>query len=229
MCGRFRLDKTGDLLETFDLAPAVSDQVPRLVPPRRNICPTEPVEVVRIRPHSDVREMKPMLWGLIPSWSRDPAIASKLINARSETAHEKASFRSALKRRRCLIPADAFYEWDHSTKPNQPYRIGLKSGKLFGMAGLWETWCGPDGEEIETCTILTTEANELLRTFHHRMPVIIPSEKYTGWLEPGMEDYTAIGTFLSPYFADEMIAEPVSKDEFKKAAAPTGSFFESDL
>ena len=137
---------------------------------RFNIAPTQAVILVG---DDGKRYMKEMLWGLIPSWAKDPGIGNRMINARVETLAEKPAFRAALKKRRCIIPADGFYEWQKLGKVKQPVRIVLKSREPFGFAGLWEHWMSPEGEEILSCTIVTTEANELLNAVHERMPVIL--------------------------------------------------------
>ena len=178
MCGRFTLTATAeDLASHFELA-----TVPRLAP-RYNIAPSQPVEVVRQQ--DGAQTLTPMLWGLIPSWADDPSIGNRMINARIETAAEKPAFRAAFRRRRCLIPATGFYEW---TKANgkQPYHFQLPGGGLFAFAGLWETW-EKEGGPIESCTILTTEANADVAPVHHRMPVVLSPSAYAVWLTPDEE------------------------------------------
>jgi putative SOS response-associated peptidase YedK len=169
MCGRFALFASGEeVAQRFQLS-----ETP-LFDPRYNIAPTQTVPAVRAGDGG--RYLSLLRWGLIPSWSSDPKIAYKLTNARSETAASKPSFRSAFKQRRCLIPASAFYEWQKvSAKIKQPYCIRPRDGGLFAFAGLWERWNDPAGETVESCTILTTEANELMRPLHDRMPVILDS------------------------------------------------------
>jgi putative SOS response-associated peptidase YedK len=149
-------------------------------------------------------------WGLIPSWSSDPKIAYKLINARSETVVDKPSFRSAFKQRRCLIPASAFYEWQKTgARSKQPFCIRPRNGGLFALAGLWERWHNPQGEEIETCTILTTEANELMRPLHDRMPVILDPAADGVWLDPRSSTDVLRSLFV-PFASDQMEAAVVS-------------------
>lgn len=204
MCGRFTLTATGETLaEAFNL-----DETPE-VAPRYNIAPTQPVAAVRLSPDSGKRELTYFHWGLIPSWSKDPQIGSRLINARSETITEKPSFRSAFKRRRCLIPATGFYEWQRLGNRKQPMFIHAGEGKVFAFAGLWETWHDGDGSEIDSCTILTTEPNELMRGIHNRMPVIIEPADYSMWLDPGPNPEDALH-LLRPYAADQMNAWPIS-------------------
>lgn len=179
MCGRFSLIATGqEVADHYALS-----EVP-LLAPRYNIAPTQPVAAVRLAYEGGARELTYFQWGLIPSWSKDPSIGSKLINARSETAAEKPSFRTAFKRRRCLIPTSGFYEWQKVGSGKQPMYIHLAEGNLMSFAGLWEYWASADGSELETCTILTTSPNDLMASIHNRMPVILSPDDYTMWLDP---------------------------------------------
>lgn len=182
MCGRFTLTVTPEeLADLFDL-PAPPEQLAM----RYNIAPTQPVGVVRLSPRTGDREWALTVWGLIPSWSKDPSIGARMINARAETVDEKPSFRAAFKRRRCIIPASGFYEWQKTNGAKQPYYITSATGDILGFAGLWEGWSGPDGEELESCTILTTDPNEAVSKLHNRMPVILATEDYDEWLgKPG--------------------------------------------
>ena len=176
MCGRFALLTPGqELAAQFGVTLAIA------VAPRYNIAPTQPVLAVRLAHDGETREATSLRWGLIPSWSKDVSIGSRLINARSETAAEKPSFRAAFKRRRCLIPASGFYEWQRRNGGKQPVYIHSTEGAAFGLAGLWETWQAPDGGAIESCTILTTTPNEMMAPIHNRMPVIIEPPS---WLDP---------------------------------------------
>lgn len=209
MCGRFTLSAPAEqLAQQFDLP-----EEPITVP-RYNIAPTQPVAVVRANPETKAREWALTLWGLIPSWAKDPSIGNSLINARAETVAEKPSFRSAFKRRRCLVPASGFYEWQRQEKRKQPYYINMRSDDPFAIAGLWEAWHSPDGSVIESCTLLTTEANELMEPIHNRMPVIIASEDYATWLGSGKDASPAeldqLRHLLRPYPADAMQAVPIS-------------------
>ncbi|HUG93913.1 MAG TPA: SOS response-associated peptidase [Planctomycetaceae bacterium] len=203
MCGRYNLrTPTQQLVEFFDLALA-----PELEP-RYNIAPTQPVAAIRRTARG--RELSLVRWGLIPSWADDPKIGDRMINARADSVATKPAFRSAFKRRRCLIPADGFYEWKKSGgKTNQPYQIGLQDGRPFAFAGLWEHWAR-EGDEIESCTILTTDANELVAGLHDRMPVILDETAYDRWLDPELDDRDELESLLLPFPARRMKAWPVS-------------------
>jgi putative SOS response-associated peptidase YedK len=204
MCGRYTLRTPVDILaEEFE----ITEPLPE-VPARYNIAPTQ--EVAAVLAEEDERHLEMLRWGLIPSWADDPAIGSRMINARSETAAEKPSFRGAFKKRRCLIVADGFYEWQKVNGGKQPYYIHMEHGSPFAFAGLWEVW-NKHGEEIRSCTILTTDANELVGEIHHRMPVILPSENYEFWLDPDMREAEPLLDLLRPYPDDVMQAYPVSK------------------
>jgi putative SOS response-associated peptidase YedK len=205
MCGRFTLIQTAEAIQdTFDIGNAPDLQ------PRYNIAPTQEVVTVLHDTDNDLRVAKLLRWGLIPSWSKDPSIATKLINARSETVAEKPSFRSAFKKRRCLIVADGFYEWQRTEGKKQPFRFQLQDKQPFGFAGLWEQWQSPSGEEIHTCTILTTAANELMAPIHDRMPVILKPEDYDLWLDPQAQDPKMLQPLLQPFSTEAMTAYPVS-------------------
>ena len=210
MCGRFTLT----IPDPETLAQAFSlPGMPPDLPPRFNIAPTQPVLSVVRDADSGQNELKVMRWGLIPSWSKDATIASRLINARSETLAEKPTFRTAFARRRCLIVADGFYEWQkQASGPKVPMYITLAGHDVFGFAGLWERWTEPDsGEAITTCTIITGPPNELVAPIHNRMPVILPREAYDTWLDPETKDQSALAALLRPYPADAMTAYPVSR------------------
>jgi putative SOS response-associated peptidase YedK len=206
MCGRFTLTADSDTLAkrfAAEVAPETSTQ------PRYNIAPTQNVIIVR---NDGRRVLVPMRWGLIPSWAKDPTIASRLINARAETLAEKPSFRAAFAKRRCLICATGFYEWQKiSPKEKQPVFIRLKTGEPFGFAGLWEHWRAADGAEVLTCAIITTAANELMRPIHERMPVILPTAAEDRWLDPTLTDPIKVADLLQPYPASEMECYPVSR------------------
>jgi len=179
MCGRFGLDLSGEqLAELLELETA---DIPE-TKPRFNIAPGQ--ELLALRQLDEKREATILRWGLIPSWAKDAKIAHKLINARSETASEKPSFREAFKKRRCLIPSDGFYEWRRAGKIREPHHIGLKGGIPFFFGGLWEAWVDPQtGEKLETATLLTTTPNSLVAPIHDRMPVIVRPDHLRPWLE----------------------------------------------
>ena len=204
MCGRFVLTANPDVIQTaFDLT-----TIPASMSARYNIAPTQPVAVItNEQPHP----LTFYQWGLIPSWSKDVSIGSKMINARSESAAEKPSFRSAFKRRRCIIPADGFYEWRQSGSEKTPMFIHFEGQKVFGIAGLWEVWHSPDGSEVRTCTILTTDANDFMQSIHNRMPVILHKEDYPLWLSPDEEPAPILQELMKPYSGDDLTAYPVSK------------------
>lgn len=207
MCGRFTLNADQLLLE--ELFELTLPQELKLKP-RYNITPTQEIAVVRTE--KEERQLEFIRWGLIPSWAKDPSIGARMNNARSETAAEKPSFRTAFRRRRCLIPANGFYEWK---KPNvargkkQPFHIGMVDRKLFAMAGIWEAWRGPEGETLETCAILTTTPNELMEDIHDRMPVILTKGDYGAWLDPELQDVGRIQELMRPFSAGGMHAYPV--------------------
>ena len=206
MCGRFTLT-----IDPYHLQQAFPwAVVPNELRPRYNIAPSQPVAVITNLGDNVLSMYK---WGLIPSWSKDPAIGDRMINARSESLAEKPSFRNAYRRRRCLILADGFYEWKQNPgmKSKQPVYIRLKNGFPFAFAGLWELWSSPDGSEIRSCTIITTQPNSLLEPIHNRMPVILSHEAYPLWLATEDRQAGQLNELLVPYPADEMIAYPVSK------------------
>lgn len=179
------------------------------VSPRYNIAPGQHVAVLR-QNHGDLRQLVTMKWGLVPSWAKDPAVGNRMINARSETVHEKPSFRQALRSRRCIIPASGFYEWRQVGKKKIPHYIRLRGGNVMSLAGLWEKWKAPQGEEIETCTILTTAANSLVRKFHDRMPVILHSEEFDLWLDRDVDDVGRLAELFHPYPSDLLTEHPVT-------------------
>ncbi len=178
--------------------------------PRYNIAPTQPIPVIRQNPKEPVRELSLARWGLIPSWAKDPSVAVKMINARSETADTKPAFRDALKSRRCLIPADGFYEWAKTGKGKQPYCFEVDEGELFAFVGLWDRWKDPTGNPIETCSILTTTPNAVTSPVHDRMPVILDPDSYDLWLDTGMKDVRAASELLTPFDARAMRCYPIS-------------------
>jgi putative SOS response-associated peptidase YedK len=206
MCGRFSLTTpAAQIAELFQVTDVSA------VAPRYNIPPSGQVLAVRRLPERAGPELVPLRWGFIPAWAKDPAIGNRLVNARSETAAEKPSFREAFRRRRCLIPADGFYEWKKTGGRKEPYYVRLRDGGLFSFAGLWERWRGDDGDAVETCTILTTDANGIVRPIHDRMPVIMDSADYGRWLDPRVQDPEAVKALLRTYPAERMLAYPVSR------------------
>lgn len=204
MCGRFTLRRPGrEIAEHFGLTAE-----PRLTP-RYNVAPGQPVPVVRAGERG-VRVAEPRRWGLVPRWAEDPRIGSRFINARSETAARRNAFAPALCARRCLIPADGFYEWARRDGGRVPFHIEVGEGDLFGMAGLYETWHGPGGEVVESCTILTRAANPVVAAVHGRMPVILSPADYAAWLEPARGDSDALALLQAPPEVEAMRATAVS-------------------
>lgn len=204
MCGRYTLIEPGPWLREL-LGKDPGDEIR----PRYNIAPGQEVAVIRLPSTRERGALAFLRWGLVPHWAKDPTIGTGLINARADSAAEKPAFRDALRTRRCLIPADGFYEWSERGSVRQPYFVHLSGGRPFCFAGLWERWTGPDGDELETCAILTTEANKFLRRIHARMPVILPRLAYASWLAPGERDPRFLKTLLKPYPGDEMLAQAV--------------------
>jgi putative SOS response-associated peptidase YedK len=205
MCGRFTLITPAEVVaEQFQLIEAPS------LSPRYNVAPTQPVAAVRPSPGNGGRELVLLRWGLVPFWAKDPAIGSRMINARSETVAQKPAFRAAFRRRRCLVPADGFYEWQRQEQGKQPFYIRLGDEKPFAFAGLWEHWEGPDETTIDSCTLLTTEPNDLIRLLHNRMPVILAPSDYDLWLDPGVQEAELLQPLLRPYPSENMIAYPIS-------------------
>ena len=227
MCGRFALTISPDALaKLFDLADALDDLKrggwgAKDLPPRYNIAPSQSVAAVIGGEDEPRRILKKLRWGLIPSWAKDPAIGARLINARSETVAEKPAFKSAFRKRRCLIPADGFFEWQKLTgnkkvpdgrraSGKQPYFIRLRDESPMAMAGLWESWQGSDGAVIESCAILTTRCNELMEPIHNRMPVIIGRDDFDLWL--GRADIKAgsLKDLACPFPSEKLVAYPVN-------------------
>ena len=202
MCGRFTVRSNANVIANeFGLSRLV-DLIPHF-----NIAPTQLVATVRSL--DGPRELVMLRWGLVPPWATELSIGSRMINARSETVATKPSFKKSFLSRRCLVVADGFYEWQKIDDKKQPFYIRLKSDRPFGFAGLWER-NDRTGQPVETCTIITTTANELMAPLHDRMPVIIPPEQYDHWLDPEAHDVTQLERLLQPFPSDEMTAYPVS-------------------
>ena len=205
MCGRYRLSRRKQLIqEYFDTADEVDWE------PRYNIAPSQDVGIIRQDREKPERRFSLARWGLIPSWARDASIGFKTINARAETVASKPAFRDAFTSRRCLLPADGFFEWSHRGKEKQPFHFGMQDDSLFAFAGLWDQWRDPNGAVIESCSILTTTPNSRLADIHDRMPVILRQEDYDSWLDPGLRDVKALGGLLVSFDAAKMRRFPVS-------------------
>jgi putative SOS response-associated peptidase YedK len=205
MCGRFTLSTPPQTLqEIFDL-----QETPD-IPPRYNIAPSEAIATIRRPQPQAQRELVMLRWGLVPPWAKDPDVGSRMINARSETAATNNAFRSAFRRRRCLIPADGFYEWQKLERRKQPYWIRMRDGLPFAFAGLWEHWEGQPGQILETCTILTTAPSDVVRPIHDRMPVILEPDVWDLWLDPSVQEPDMLQPLLHAYPAEQMLAVPVS-------------------
>ena len=200
MCGRYELVDGKRVFQRFQVPTAQA----ALFEDNRDIRPTNRVPTI-LTDH----EPRLMRWGLIPGWAKDPAIGSKMFNARAETVADKPSFKKALRLQRCIIPASAFFEWKGAPGAKVKQRIARTDGELFGFAGLYDTWKSPEGERIATCTIITTEPNEVVAPIHDRMPLILPESAYELWLDPAVKDPKKLRSLLVPYPADEMEAYPV--------------------
>jgi putative SOS response-associated peptidase YedK len=205
MCGRFTLT-----IDINAVAKAFNVPVPPSLQtvPRYNIAPTQNVVAILSNgtAHLDV-----LRWGLVPSWAKDESIGSKMINARAETLAEKPSFKRLLNAKRCLVVADGFYEWRKEQGGKTPMYITLNDNEPFALAGLWDTWRSPAGEQIRTCTLITTQPNELMASIHNRMPVILSSGAQKEWLDPSLHDENVLLPLLASYPAAEMRARPVSR------------------
>lgn len=222
MCGRFTLrSPPEEVADFFGLPELLPTEREALLTPRSNICPTELVAAVRQT--DEGRRLAFLRWGLIPSWAQDPKIAASLINARSETAATKPAFRTAFRRRRCLVPADGFYEWEKVGRQRVPYHIAPRSGGLVAIAGLWETWHDPQDVRVETCTLLTTTATEAIQRLHDRMPVFLEPASFELWLDPNVEDPDRLTPLLVPSSLELAIvpADPAVFARPAKAKPPT--------
>src|ERR1022692_168459 len=199
MCGRYRLSRRRQLIqEYFDTTGEVDWE------PRYNIAPSQSAGIIRQDRAKPERRFWLARWGLIPHWAKDPSIGYKLINARSETVASKPSFRESFESRRCLIPANGFFEWSRTERAKQPFHFGMGDDSLFAFAGLWDRWRDPSGQVVESCSILTTTPNALLADAHDRMPVILSPEHYDLWLDPGFRRTDAIKEMLNLFDATLM-------------------------
>lgn len=205
MCGRYVLKRKDleELLRSFGIRSLEEFHS------RFNIAPSTIVPAIRSRPDGS-REGVGLRWGLVPSWSRDAAGGARLANARAEGIAGKPAFRHAVRKKRCLVPASGFYEWQSIGRAKQPWFFARRDGQPFLFAGLWERWRGADGVDLETCSLITTEANDLLRPIHHRMPVILSGTEVGAWLDPHIEDPDRLTPLLRPHPAADMTAHPVS-------------------
>jgi len=205
MCGRFTLSSPPELIaEAFDLAtvPAMS--------PRYNIAPSQPVATVRLDTDGR-RALDSLRWGLVPGWAKDPAIGNRMINARSETVHEKPAFRAAFRKRRCLVVADGFFEWRSIDGARQPVHVCMRDHRPFAFAGLWERWQAPGADPVDSCTIITTSANTLMAPIHDRMPVILPPAHYAAWLDPATSPPATLQSMLVPWAGEDLTARDVDR------------------
>ncbi|MHC8517405.1 SOS response-associated peptidase [Sporosarcina sp. ITBMC105] len=206
MCGRFTLFAPyHDIIERFSIESAFEESE---YMPSYNIAPSQ--QVAAIINDGSKNRLGYLRWGLIPPWAKDEKIGYKMINARAETIAEKPSFKQAFTKRRCIIPADSFYEWQRKDGEKIPMRIKLKSNSMFGIAGLWESWQSPEGKTIYTCTAITTEPNNLVKPIHNRMPVILKKEEEAKWLDPSITDIHFLGNMLQSFDEDQMEAYEIS-------------------
>ena len=205
MCGRFVSLLSPELLKViYEIFSPPEESA------RYNVAPTQMVPVVR-QDSMDNRTAAPLRWGLIPHWAKDQSIGSRMINARSETVHEKPAFRQAIRCRRCIVPAQGFYEWQATSTGKEPWYISPRDGLPFSLAGIWESWCPPGGEALETFSILTTEANSLMSPIHERMPVILHPTEFSQWLDVSITDPLCLRRLYQPFPPDLMQAWRVSK------------------
>lgn len=203
MCGRFVLTADTDTIQlAFDLTTMPDQHAPRF-----NIAPSQPIAVIT---NENSKVLTFHKWGLLPSWAKDPKMGNKMINARAETAAEKPAFRAAFKRRRCLIPADGFFEWQKRAGGKVPMFIHMKDYSPFAFAGLWEIWYSPEGDELRTATILTTDPNDLMAEIHNRMPVILERKDYAQWLSPDDQKASDLMPLMKPFDSSNMGAYAVS-------------------
>jgi putative SOS response-associated peptidase YedK len=204
VCGRFTLRAPPEAVaEHFGLA-----ERPELSA-RYNIAPGQLVAAIRADDRGERRLCEQRTWGLVPDWAKDPSIGHRMINARAETIAEKPAFRNAFRHRRCLVPADGFYEWASGSRPKQPYHVAREDGALFGFAGLWEVWRSKEGRAVHSCTIVTTRANATLQRIHDRMPVILGPDDYVPWLDPAQSDPERLLDLLAPCPEEWLVLQTV--------------------
>jgi putative SOS response-associated peptidase YedK len=204
MCGRYRLSRRKQVVEEY--FESSSDE--EAWTPRYNIAPTQPVAAIREAGQNRILSL--MRWGLVPSWASDISIGARLIHGRSETILEKPAFRDSFRMRRCLVPADGFYEWKKAGRERYPFHFVMKDSSLFAFAGVWDRWRSPAGQVVESCSILTTAPNELLDGVHDRMPVILPQRHYQTWLTAPATEAQRLAELLVPFDASVMQRYPVS-------------------
>jgi putative SOS response-associated peptidase YedK len=205
MCGRYRMTRADKLAQQFDV-----EEIDIELSPRYNIAPGQMIAAVRQNPEKPSRRLSSFKWGLVPSWAKDPNIGYKMLNARSETIIDKPAYREAFKSRRCLVPADGFYEWKTEGKTKQPFNFCMKDDSIFALAGIWERWKDPKGEWLQTVSIITTGPNAIMQDVHDRMPVIVRPDDYELWLDPGFKKTETLIDLLKPYDASLMKRYPVS-------------------
>jgi putative SOS response-associated peptidase YedK len=210
MCGRYRQARSAaELAEIFETVNPIPNRAPSW-----NIAPTQDALVVRRHPETGARHLDALRWGLVPHWAKDPSSGARMINARAEGVADRPAFRAAFAKRRCLVPADGFYEWRASAAPKapkQPYTIALCDGSPMALAGLWEAWRGQGGEVVRTFTIITCEANEKLRALHDRMPAILPRAAWPAWLSEAPAEAAELLALLRPYPSSALAAWPVPR------------------
>jgi len=219
MCGRFvLLTDLRVISESFNIQNVACEYRPG-----NNISPGQ--QIAAVLRTDDQNRLVDFRWGLIPSWAKDPSIGNRMFNARAETISEKPSFKNAFQKRRCLIPADGFYEWQKIGRIKKPLRFSLKSGEPFGLAGLYETWISPEQKPINTCTIITTEPNDILRPIHDRMPVIVRKDQEADWIDPGNHNQKELLSIFESYPSDEMTMSEVDPRLLYKPKAQESAFF----
>lgn len=205
MCGRYTITIT---IEELMVRYEIGETTVPYHRPKYNVAPSQQIlAIINDGSHNRLGELK---WGFIPAWADDPKVGFSMINARSETAATKPAFRTSLRRKRCIIPADSFYEWKKTSHGKQPMRIMLKNRSVFSMAAIYETWIAPDGARINSCSILTTTPNAVVSPIHDRMPVILKPEDESLWLDLSVQDIAQLTPLLQPYSADKLVAYPVS-------------------